>query len=288
MIAYGTTRMRALKAVLISLLFSLSAVALAQEASDARALADRMQKLEQALSNQALLDLAQRIATLQREVRELRGENERLAYELNSIKTLQREQYMAIERRLQSAGMAPAAGTTGVLDTSALGPAAGTAASPLPESQALLTSPPVEPASAPLSGQVVSQETSGEVAEDYKNAFTLLKGGKYDDSIGAFESFLRKHPNSKYAGNAQYWLAEANYVTRRYPQALVEFSRVVSKHPASSKLADARLKLAFTHYELGQFPEARTELTRLRAQFPNSSVASLAQQRLERMSREGH
>ncbi|MCY4421178.1 MAG: tetratricopeptide repeat protein, partial [Gammaproteobacteria bacterium] len=82
--------------------------------------------------------------------------------------------------------------------------------------------------------------------------------------------------------------AEANSVTRRYPQALVEFSRVVSKYPASSKLADARLKLAFTHYELGQFPEARTELTRLRAQFPNSSVASLAQQRLERMSREGH
>ena len=279
--------MRALKAVLISLLFSLSAVAPAQEASDARALTDRMQKLEQALSNQALLDLAQRIATLQREVRELRGENERLTYELNSIKTLQREQYMAIERRLQSAGTTPAAGTTGVLDTSVLGPTAGTA-SPLPESQALLTSPPVEPASAPLSGQVVSQETSGEVAEDYKNAFTLLKGGKYDDSIGAFESFLRKHPNSKYAANAQYWLAEANYVTRRYPQALVEFSRVVSKYPASSKLADARLKLAFTHYELGQFPEARTELTRLRAQFPNSSVASLAQQRLERMSREGH
>ena len=279
--------MRALKAILISLLFLMSVAVPAQEASDARALADRVQKLEQALNNQALLDLAQRIATLQREVRELRGENERLTYELNSIKTLQREQYMAIERRLQSAGTTPAAGTTGILDTSVLGPA-GTAASPLPESQALLTSPPVEPASAPLSGQVVSQETSSEVAEDYKNAFTLLKGGKYDDSIGAFESFLRKHPNSKYAANAQYWLAEANYVTRRYPQALVEFSRVASKYPASSKLADARLKLAFTHYELGQFPEARSELTRLRAQFPNSSVASLAQQRLERMSREGH
>ena len=135
---------------------------------------------------------------------------------------------------------------------------------------------------------MVSPETASEVVEEYKNAFTLLKSGKYDDSIASFESFLRKHPDSKYAANAQYWLAEANYVTRRYPQALVEFSAVVTKYPASSKLADARLKLAFTHYELGQFEEARAELTRLRAQFPNSSVASLAQERLGRMSREGN
>jgi len=53
-------------------------------------------------------------------------------------------------------------------------------------------------------------------------------------------------------------------------------------------VADAKLKLGFTHYELGQYEESRIELTRLRAQFPNSSVASLAQQRLERMAREGH
>lgn len=283
--------MRTVRILMASLLFSAAATAPAQDATDAKvdALSARMQKIEQALNNQALLDMAQRVATLQREVRELRGENERLLYELNSIKTLQREQYLALERRLQS-GPAPT-GTAGVAaspDGAVPGQPGDSAIPGAPGTEASLVAIPTEPAAEPLSGQVVSAETASEVAEDYKNAFTLLKSGKYDDSIAAFESFLRKHPDSKFAANAQYWLAEANYVTRRYPQALVEFSVVVSKYPASSKLADAHLKLAFTHYELGQFEEARAELTRLRAQFPNSSVASLAQKRLERMSREGN
>ena len=283
--------MKIVRILTASLLFSIAAAGMAEEVTDATvsALSARMQKIEQALNNQALLDMAQRVATLQREVRELRGQNERLLYELNSIKTLQREQYLAMERRLQS-GPSPShtAGAAGSLDGTALGQTGDTAVPGIPGAEAPLVAITSEPVEEALSGQVVSPETASEVAEDYKNAFTLLKSGKYDDSIAAFESFLRKHPDSKYAANAQYWLAEANYVTRRYPQALVEFSVVVSKYPASSKLADARLKLAFTHYELGQFQEARAELTRLRAQFPNSSVASLAQKRLERMSREGN
>ena len=69
--------------------------------------------------------------------------------------------------------------------------------------------------------------------KDYKNAFTLLKQGKYDDSIVAFNGFLQTHSDSKYASNAQYWLAEANYVSKKYPQALTEFSKVIEQYPAS-------------------------------------------------------
>lgn len=311
--------MHAIKLLTAGILLLMSATGIAEETSDIKvnALAARMQQIEQALNNNALLDMAKRMAALQREVRELRGENERLVYELNSIKTLQREQYMDIDRRLQSLSAtaittAPAAttvpaGTTTAAGTGTTGSPEGSA-SDLTASTAISTAPatvpqdisttavpdassipaPSEPVATATIGQVVSPEAAIDAARDYKNAFTLLKGGKYDDSIAAFESFLQRHPDSKYAANAQYWLAEANYVSRRYPRALVEFSTVVNKYPASSKLADARLKLGFTHYELGQYQEARDELTRLRAQFPNSSVASLAQQRLERMSREGN
>lgn len=303
--------MRVIKLLKAGILLLMSATVIAEEASDAKinALAARMQQIEQTLSNQALLDMAKRNAALQREVRELRGENERLAYELNSIKTLQREQYLDIDRRLKSlSASAPATAPA----TAATTPATGTAGSPegsvssdsitsteIPAavSQDMSATPvpdassapaPLEPVAVATVGQVVSPEAASDAARAYKNAFTLLKGGKYDDSIAAFQSFLQRHPDSKYAANAQYWLAEANYVSRRYPRALAEFSVVVNNYPASSKLADARLKLGFTHYELGQYQEARDELTRLRAQFPNSSVASLAQQRLERMSREGY
>ena len=274
----------------------LPAIVIAEEAPDANvsALTERMQKIEKILNNQALLDMAQRTAALQREVRELRGENERLRYELNSVKTLQREQYLDIDRRLQS--LSTTATTAGDLGDGT-GSESGLAAVPdgsspavqgvsaTPESDASTTPAPTEPV---VTGRVVSLGATSDATKDYKTAFTLLKGGKYDESIAAFELYLQKHPDSKYAANAQYWLAEANYVSKRYPRALAEFSTVVSKYPASSKLADARLKLGFTYYELEQYQEARAELTRLRAQFPNSNVAKMAQERLERMSREGH
>ncbi len=275
-------------------LMLVSTIVVADKATDAKvnALDARMQRIERVVDNQALLNMAQRIEALQREVQELRGENERLVHEINTLKIRQREQYLDIDRRLQSStsvpGTASIPASSGVSVTNTEGM----------QSQDVTQSPPTSlPPSATstssqiettTSGTTVATVASSDVAQDYKNAFTLLKQGKYDDSIVAFGSFLQTHPDSKYAANAQYWLAEANYVSKHYPQALSEFSKVVNKYPASTKVADARLKLGFTHYELGQYEEARVELTRLRAQFPNSTVASLAQQRLERMSREGH
>ena len=111
---------------------------------------------------------------------------------------------------------------------------------------------------------------------------------KYEESIVAFDGFLKAHPKSKFAANAQYWQAEAHYKVKNYEQALAAFKKVIDKYPASAKVPDARLKLGFTYYELEKWEEARQTLTRLRAQFPNSSVAGLAQQRLELMDTQGH
>ena len=262
--------MTVIKLLVAFILMLLSTIATADKVTDAKigALDTRMQRIERVVDNQALVKLSKRIETLQREVQELRGENERLAHELNTLKTRQREQYLNVDRRLQSSTDTKGAQNRNAPLTFSTAPAS---------SQVAATTP----------GTTVSVSASNDAAQDYKNAFNLLKQGKYDDSIVAFEAFLQIHPDSKYAANAQYWLAEANYVSRYYPQALTEFSKVINKYPASSKVADAKLKLGFTHYELEQYEEARVELTRLRAQFPNSSVASLAQQRLKRMSREG-
>lgn len=252
------------------------------------ALDSRMQRIERVIDNQALLGMAKKIDALQREVQELRGENEHLTHAIERLKTRQREQYLDIDRRLQTSigvnGATSIPANNGEFANDTVNVQITNATS----SSATTSSTTSADASATTSGTTVANTASNEAAQDYKNAFILLKQGKYDDSIVAFGFFLQTHPGSKYVSNAQYWLAEANYVSRRYPQALMEFSKVINTYPVSSKVADARLKLGFTHYELGQYEEARIELTRLRAQFPNSTVANLAQQRLERMSREGH
>ena len=243
----------------------------------------RMQRVERITNNQALINMSQRIDALQREIQQLRGENEQLTHELNTLKARQREQFLSIDRRLQD----PTSVTSNEVQNSIMS-TESVVINTGSVNQSNDASSPTDQQLANVTGTIVSSSASTDAAQDYKNAFTLLKQGKYDDSILAFNGFLQNHSNSKYASNAQYWLAEANYVSKRYPQALTEFTKVIEKYPASSKVADAKLKLGFTYYELGQYEESRIELTRLRAQFPNSSVASLAQQRLERMVREGH
>ncbi len=271
-------------------LIQVSTVAFAHKSNNERldAMDTRMQRVERITNSQALVNMSQRIDALQREIQQLRGENEQLTHELNTLKARQREQFLNIDRRLQSSASDASMGSSNGSMSNGTVVTNDVAIKNNSVNQSSAAAGTTDNRVATTSGTVISSSASNDAAQDYKHAFTLLKQGKYDDSIVAFNSFLQTHSDSKYTSNAQYWLAEANYVSKRYPQALTEFTKVIEKYPASSKVADAKLKLGFTHYELGQYEESRIELTRLRAQFPNSSVASLAQQRLERMAREGH
>jgi len=276
-------RMNLLKLLATLVLMQVSTIAASHKANDERldAMDARVQHVERIANSEILVNLSQRINTLQREIQQLRGENEQLTHELDALKARQREQFLNIDRRLHSSGSRSVTDETATNSTANEGVLLDNSTVDQSQTSGANTDQQV-------TVSTVSVSASNAVAQDYKNAFTLLKQGKYEDSIVAFNGFLQTHSQSKYAPNAQYWLAEANYVSKRYPQALTEFTKVVEQYPASSKVADAKLKLGFTHYELGQYEESRIELTRLRAQFPNSSVASLAQQRLERMAREGH
>ena len=103
-----------------------------------------------------------------------------------------------------------------------------------------------------------------------------------------FAAFLVKYPNSGFAGNAQYWLGEAHYVTRNFEQGIVEFEKVLNSFPGSNKVPDAMLKLGYTYYELKQYPQAKTILQELRTRFPDETAARLATKRLDRIRKEGH
>ena len=124
--------------------------------------------------------------------------------------------------------------------------------------------------------------------EAYQKAFDLLRGGRYDAAITGFRQFLKDYPKSGYAGNAQYWLGEAYYVSKDYPAAATEFQKVISGYPDSSKVGDARLKLGFTYYELGDWQKSRDALTAVVKNHPGTTVARLADQRLKRLQQEGH
>ena len=122
----------------------------------------------------------------------------------------------------------------------------------------------------------------------YQNAFNLLKDGKYQDAESAFGQFMTAYPQSGLLDNAQYWLGETHYVLKDFTQAMRDFQAVLDGYPNSAKVPDAMVKLGYTQYELKAYQSARNNLQKVVSQYPDSNAAKLAQQRLAKMSAEGH
>lgn len=228
----------------------------------------------------ALSDLVLRLNTLQREVQQLRGEVEVQNHAVDALKKRQRDLYLDVDQRLSniSAGVVPAA--PGVKT-----PAEAPAQASVPSA----STPPREPVQTPV---VVQSPTGGAVdpvveEAEYRAAFEMLMQRRYGDASKAFQDFLAKYQGSAFSDNAQYWLAEASYVTRDFDSALVEFRKVIQDYPQSSKVPDAMLKTSFIQYEKQQWPEARETLETLINNYPNSTASRLASKRLERMRTEG-
>lgn len=246
----------------------LPALVAAQQAGapDPRQLDARIERLERLMDNQALLDMMRRLDALEREVRILRGDAETGQHELENLRNRQRDLYLDVDQRLQALEEgAPAAGQAPAIQdpVAVVDPAA-----------------PAAPAPAPA-------RAAGDEQQAYRAAFDLLREGRYQQSVAAFQGFLRDYPQSSLAANAQYWLGEAKYVSRDFEGALAEFGKVINDYPQSNKLPDAQLKLGFAQYELGQFDRARETLEQVARDHGGSAVARLAEQRLARMQEEG-
>jgi tol-pal system protein YbgF len=220
----------------------------------------RLARIERVVTNQSLLQLSNQVESLRSDLRSMHNDIDLLTNNLEAARKQQRDLYADLDRRLKN------------LELHGGGGAAATAA---PADSAA-------PSAAADSGSVVSDETA------YQTAFGLLKDGQYDRAIAAFQKFLVTYRDSQLADNAQYWLGEANYVTKAFPEAQAAFQRVVDVYPQSRKRPDALLKIGYCEYELKQWGLARETLTRVATQFTDTPAGHLAQQRLDRMTSEQH
>lgn len=242
------------------LFLGLSIMAVPSYAED---LEQRVQRLEKLLESQGLVDMFLQMQKLQQEVGELRGQVEQQNNEVENLKQRQRDLYLDIDRRigkLESGGPAPAASKP--------------------------SSAPKESTTGKKTAAAPAVNTADEDAA-YRDAFNLLKEGRYQTAISRFTDFLGKYPSSGYADNAQYWLGEANYVLRNYTQAITEFNQVVTGYPQSNKRADALLKVGYCYYELKDFANAKLALEKVVRDFPKTTASRLADNRLQRMQLEG-
>ncbi len=253
---------KSIRSVLIVLALFFFVESQVQAAAETLTVQQRLLRLERLLSPDNLHKQAETIRSLRDEIDALRGQIEQQNHALEMIKQRQRSLYQDMDRRINNIELSGSNNAT---------------VAPVP--------PPVSAAAVPV---VTTAGNDVEGKTDYSVAFGLLKEGKYQQSIAAFEKFIKDHPQSKYADNAQYWLGEANYVSREYKKALTNFQQLIAQFPDSSKIPGARLKIAYIYYELKNWSAAREALQHVITLYPNTTVAKKAKERLQRIQREGH
>ncbi|ANY88933.1 tol-pal system protein YbgF [Pseudomonas putida] len=203
---------------------------------------------------------------MQDQISRQQGIIEELQNDVARMKQENLERYQDLDRRINS-GVAPAAtpenSSTGGASNAAAGAAAGAAAQ-----QPAASSEPGDPAKEKLY---------------YDAAFDLIKQKDFDKASQAFGAFLRKYPNSQYAGNAQYWLGEVNLAKGDLQGASQAFAKVGQLYPKHSKVPDSLYKLADVERRMGHTDKVKGILQQVITQYPGTSAAQLAQRDLQKL-----
>jgi tol-pal system protein YbgF len=209
----------------------------------------RVQRIERVLTNQSLLELAQRIDALQADLRTIRGEVELLQNETQGGKTQSRSLYGDLEKRLAA------------LETlGGVGAAAAGGAVPAP------------------AGGASEQAT-------YDAGMAALRGGSYDKAIASFREVVTNYPSGDLASNAQFWIGESYYTKGDLESSVTAYRKVLADWPDSRKAPDAMVKLGFSLSDLKRTSEARTTLEEVVRKYPGTPAAQLAADRLKRLGR---
>jgi len=223
---------------------------------------------------QTLLEQDQIIRDLQREVRQLRGDNEQINHQLKLLQQNQRD----LEQRLTKTAAPTIVPPPSNVNSSMNGMGMSAMPSNVP--------PPIQmPHQLPapvLPALSLADPNTTTAPQEYQQAFDLLQRGKYDQAAQLFENFIKQSPTGDYADSAQYWLGEAYYSKQDFVGALAAFRKLVENYPDSPKKAHALLKMGFSYDELGDRINARQVLEQVVKEFPSTMPARLAAERLKK------
>jgi len=134
------------------------------------------------------------------------------------------------------------------------------------------------PVSQSLAAPTHRQDTTRRL---YDRVMDEFKHRDYEAAMAGFRLFIELHSQSALAANAQYWIGECQYRTRRYRDALKSFYDVVSNYPLSPKLSASTLKLGQTYTKLGDHEKARLMFDRVVEEYPDSPEAEVARKAVE-------
>ena len=222
-------------------------------------IAERLARMEEALKNQPVIALASQIEALREDMRQLRGQIEVVANNIDVAAKRQRDMYVDLDSRLRRLEQ-PAGGA--------------------PSSAPPTTAPGSGAASTPGAAPSASAAAAPDEGRAYEAAQAQRRSGNYQGAIGAFQGFIAQYPKSPLAPRAQYWVGDSYYNLRDFRNAIANQQKLVNAYPDSSSVPDALLNIASSQMELGDSAAARKTMDGLVARYPASEAAEKAKRRL--------
>jgi TolA-binding protein len=136
-------------------------------------------------------------------------------------------------------------------------------------------------AKAPSKATPKSSETP-DAQRDYERAKGLVDAGQESSALLALGDFLRRHPMSAMADDAQYLTGEVYFRKRDFGRARDEFSRVFDYkgRAGTDRIPDAAVRLGEAWAHEGQSENARIEWEAVLRTYPKTSAAKAAEERL--------
>jgi tol-pal system protein YbgF len=117
----------------------------------------------------------------------------------------------------------------------------------------------------------------------YANALRDYNGGKSDLASQEFSDYVKFYPNTDLAGNSYFYLAELQFKSANYKQAVTNYDQVLQNFPSGTKAASAQLKKGFALIELGQTDDGVQELRHVIQRYPKTTEATQARDRLKKL-----
>ena len=135
-----------------------------------------------------------------------------------------------------------------------------------------------------------------EYREKYIESLSFYQNGEWAKSLQGFNFLISVDNSHDLADNCQYWIAEVNWSTKDYKEAIKEFEKV-HKFPGTNKGDDAYLKLGMCYNELARLskdpnPSNIQKLKRKALEnfqsvlriYPNSEYVNRAQSEIDKLN----
>ncbi len=136
-------------------------------------------------------------------------------------------------------------------------------------------------AAGPAPADAALQAPSADVL--YNNALRDYNAARYDLALSQFQDYLKYYPSTDLAGNAQFYIADVEYRSGNFADAVTDYDKVIEQFPGGNKAAAAQLKKGYSLLELGRKDAGIRELNALIQRYPHAIEATQARERLKKL-----